>query len=48
MVPSGGIFEAFRMPEGSESTLGFAGPNGTPEIAELPTPADPAGGVNCA
>jgi hypothetical protein len=36
------------MPLGSESTLGLAGPNGTPLIAELPAPADPAGGVNCA
>jgi hypothetical protein len=32
------------MPLGSESTLGLAGPNGTPLIAELPAPADPAGG----
>jgi hypothetical protein len=47
-VPSGGILEAFPMPLGSESTLGLAGPNGTPLIAELPAPADPAGGVNCA
>jgi hypothetical protein len=36
------------MPLGSESTLGLAGPNGMPLIAELPAPADPAGGVNCA
>jgi hypothetical protein len=36
------------MPLGSESARGLAGPNGTPEIAELPAPADPAGGVNCA
>jgi hypothetical protein len=36
------------MPLGSESTLGLAGPNGTPLIAELPAPADPAGGVSCA
>jgi hypothetical protein len=40
--------EAFPMPLGSESTLGLAGPNGTPLIAELPAPADPAGGVSCA
>jgi hypothetical protein len=31
------------MPLGSASTLGLAGPNGTPLIAELPAPADPAG-----
>jgi hypothetical protein len=36
------------MPLGSESTLGLAGPNGTPLIGELPAPADPAGGVSCA
>ncbi len=36
------------MPLGSLSTLGLAGPNGTPLIAELPAPADPAGGVICA
>jgi hypothetical protein len=36
------------MPLGSESALGLAGPNGMPLIAELPAPADPAGGVNCA
>ena len=48
LVRSGGISEAFPMPLGSESTLGLAGPNGTPLIAELPAPADPAGGVSCA
>ncbi len=36
------------MPLGSERTLGLAGPDGMPEIAELPTPAVPAGGVSCA
>ena len=36
------------MPLGSDNALGLAGPNGTPEIAELPAPAEPAGGVNCA
>jgi hypothetical protein len=36
------------MPLGSESARGLAGPNGTPDIDELPAPADPAGGVNCA
>jgi hypothetical protein len=36
------------MPLGSESALGLAGPNGTPDIAELPAPAEPAGGVNWA
>ena len=45
---SGGTFEALPMPLGSESDLGLAGPNGTPDIAELPAPAEPAGGVNCA
>ena len=48
LVRSGGTSEAFPMPLGSESTLGLAGPNGTPLIAELPAPADPAGGVSCA
>ena len=45
---SGGIFPALPMPLGSESDLGLAGPNGTPDIGELPAPAEPAGGVNCA
>jgi hypothetical protein len=36
------------MPLGSLSTLGLAEPKGTPLIAELPAPADPAGGVSCA
>jgi hypothetical protein len=36
------------MPLGSDSDRGLAGPNGTPDIAELPAPAEPAGGVNCA
>src|SRR5438874_8820523 len=36
------------MPLGSLSTLGLAGPYGTPLIGELPAPADPAGGVSCA
>ena len=36
------------MPLGSESALGLAGPNGTPDIDELPAPAEPAGGVSCA
>jgi hypothetical protein len=36
------------MPLGSDSALGLAGPNGTPDIDELPAPAEPAGGVNCA
>ena len=47
-LPSGGTIEALPMPLGSESTLGLAGPNGTPLIGELPAPADPAGGVSCA
>ena len=45
---SGGIFAALPIPLGSESDLGLAGPNGTPDIGELPAPAEPAGGVNCA
>ena len=45
---SGGILAALPMPLGSESALGLAGPNGTPDIDELPAPAEPAGGVNCA
>jgi hypothetical protein len=36
------------MPLGSLSTLGLAGPKGTPLIGALPAPADPAGGVSCA
>ena len=48
MVPSGAIRPALPIPLGSESTEGLAGPNGTPEIAELPAPAEPAGGTNCA
>jgi hypothetical protein len=32
------MLEALPMPLGSESTLGLAGPNGTPLIAELPVP----------
>jgi hypothetical protein len=47
-LPSGGILDALPMPLGSLSTLGLAGPNGTPLIGELPAPADPAGGVSCA
>lgn len=47
-LPSGGTLEALPMPLGSLSTLGLAGPNGTPLIDELPAPADPAGGVSCA
>ena len=38
-LPSGGILDALPMPLGSLSTLGFAGPKGTPLIAELPAPA---------
>jgi hypothetical protein len=45
---SGGTLDALPMPLGSLSALGLAGPNGTPLIAELPAPADPAGGVSCA
>src|SRR5215475_12008078 len=47
-LTSGGRLDALPMPLGSESALGLAGPKGTPLIAELPAPADPAGGVNCA
>ena len=39
---------AFPMPLGSKTALGFAGPAGTPLIAESPAHADPAGGVSCA
>jgi hypothetical protein len=48
LVPSGGIRAALPIPLGSPITLGFAGPYGIPLIAELPAPADPAGGGNCA
>ena len=48
LLRSGGRLEAFPMPLGSERTRGLAGPYGTPLIAELPVPADPAGGVSCA
>jgi hypothetical protein len=47
-LTSGGILDALPMPLGSLSTLGLAGPNGTPLIGVLPAPADPAGGVSCA
>jgi hypothetical protein len=42
------MLDALPMPLGSLSTLGLAGSKGTPLIAELPAPADPAGGVSCA
>ena len=48
LVRSGGTFEALRVPLGSLSTLGLAGPNGTPLIGVLPAPAVPAGGTSCA
>lgn len=48
LVPSGGSLDALPMPLGSLSTLGLAGPAGMPLIAELPAPADPAGGTSCA
>jgi len=48
LARSGGTLEALPMPLGSERALGLAGPYGTPLIAELPAPADPAGGVSCA
>jgi hypothetical protein len=48
LVPSGGIREALPIPLGSPTELGLAGPYGMPLIAELPAPADPAGGGNCA
>jgi hypothetical protein len=47
-LPSGGTLDALPMPLGSLSTLGLAGPNGTPLIGALPAPAVPAGGVSCA
>src|SRR5439155_13995812 len=45
---SDGVLPALPMPLGSVSVLLLAGPAGMPEIAELPAPADPAGGVSCA
>ena len=48
MAPTGGAREALPIPLGSPITLGLAGPYGMPLIAELPAPADPAGGANCA
>ena len=48
LLRSGGRLEAFPMPLGSDRTRGLAGPYGTPLIAELPAPADPAAGVSCA
>jgi hypothetical protein len=48
LVPSGAIRAALPMPLGSDSTLGLAGPVGMPETAELPAPAEPAGGTSCA
>src|SRR5689334_1111942 len=48
LLRSGGRLEAFPMPLGSERLLGFAGPYGTPLMAEGPAPADPAGGANWA
>src|ERR1700757_483504 len=48
LVPSGGSLDALPIPLGSLSTLGLAGPNGTPLMGELPAPAEPAGGVSCA
>ena len=48
LLPSGGVRDALPIPLGSLSTLGLAGPNGTPLIDEFPAPADPAGGVSWA
>jgi hypothetical protein len=48
LVPSGAIRPELPIPLGSESTAGLAGPVGMPDIAELPAPAEPAGGTNCA
>jgi hypothetical protein len=48
LVPSGAIRPALPIPLGSDSTAGLAGPLGMPEMAELPAPAEPAGGTNCA
>jgi hypothetical protein len=45
LLPSGAIRPALPIPLGSYSTLGLAGPAGMPEIAELPAPAEPAGGT---
>jgi len=48
LVPGGAIRAALPMPLGSDSTLGLAGPVGMPDTAELPAPAEPAGGTHCA
>src|SRR2546423_26899 len=45
---SDGILPALPLPLGSYTVGLLAGPAGMPEIAELPAPADPAGGVSCA
>jgi hypothetical protein len=42
---SGGILDALPMPLGSYTVGLLAGPGGMPEMAELPAPADPAGGT---
>jgi hypothetical protein len=43
-----GDLPALPMPLGSYTVGLLAGPAGMPEIAELPAPAEPAGGVSCA
>ena len=45
---SDGVLAALPMPLGLESVGLLAGPAGMPDIAELPAPAEPAGGVSCA
>jgi hypothetical protein len=43
-----GVLPALPTPLGLYTVGLLAGPAGMPEIAELPAPADPAGGVSCA
>jgi hypothetical protein len=43
-----GVLAALPMPLGLYTVGLLAGPAGMPEIAELPAPAEPAGGVSCA
>jgi hypothetical protein len=43
-----GDLPALPMPLGLYTVGLLAGPAGMPEIAELPAPAEPAGGVSCA
>jgi hypothetical protein len=42
------VLAALPMPLGLYTVGLLAGPAGMPDIAELPAPAEPAGGVSCA